>query len=224
MKKEKVNQYKAVVEMPRERVLDVGFGAISDSDLLSMLLRSGQKGFGVQEIALDIIKNYSIKELARIGVKDLCRIPGISNAKACTILAGIELGRRVSINNDPLVIATSRDAVLVLNDLKEKNKEHFVGLYLNARNQIIYREDVSIGTINASLIHPRELFGPAIKKHACSIIIAHNHPSGDYNPSEMDIEVTKTLVLAGKIFSIEINDHIIISERGYFSFLDNGLL
>lgn len=218
------NQNLLLREMPRERVSNVGFRAMSDQDLLSMIIRSGQKNLGVLEISKKILMKLTLNDLLKVSIKEFCEIPGINQVKACSILAGIELGRRASEGKDPLQIKNSSDVILMLNDLRAHKKEHFVGLYLNARNQIIFREEISVGIINASLIHPRELFEPAIKNYACSIIIAHNHPSGDATPSDTDREITKRLVSAGKILGVEINDHVIISNEGYFSFLDSNLL
>ncbi|MBU4057038.1 DNA repair protein RadC, partial [Patescibacteria group bacterium] len=150
----------------------------------------------------------------------------IGAGKACLLLAAFELTKRaldVEDNNLPM-INSAKDAVAQLQELRTAKKEHFVVLYLNARNQLIQKETISIGTLNASLVHPREVFKPAIDCLASSVILAHNHPSGDSEPSEDDLDLTKRMVEAGKILGIEVIDHVIISNSNSFSFKDKNLI
>ena len=158
--------------------------------------------------------------------QDLLKISGIDSAKAVTLLAAFELSKRVLEVNDTSspTISNAKDAVAQLTDLRDLKKEHFVVLYLNARNQLVHKETVSIGTLNANLVHPREVFEPAIKHSAANIIVAHNHPSGDSKPSEDDLEITKRLTEAGKIMGIEIADHIIVAKNSHLSFKEEYLI
>jgi DNA repair protein RadC len=142
------------------------------------------------------------------------------------LLAAFELTKRaleVEDNNLPTILS-ARDAVAQLQELRHAKKEHFVALYLNARNQLSHKETISIGTLNASLIHPREVFKSAIDHLAASILVAHNHPSSSLEPSEDDLEVTKRLKEAGKILGIEIVDHVIVTKKGFVSFKEKILL
>jgi DNA repair protein RadC len=167
-----------------------------------------------------------MKNLLILDYKKLAEIKGIGPGKACSLLAAFELTKRaleVEDNNLP-AINSARDAVAQLQELRTAKKENFVVLYLNARNQLIHKETISIGTISASLIHPREIFEPAIKNLASQIIVAHNHPSGDLSPSDEDIKVTKRLMAAGELLGIEVLDHLIITAAGFTSLKEKVLL
>jgi DNA repair protein RadC len=161
-----------------------------------------------------------------LNYQEISKIKGIGSAKACEILASFELTKRALEIEDGILpkINSAKEAVAQLQELRKMKKEHFVALYLNARNELVYKETVSIGILNASLIHPREVFKPAIDKLAVSVIIAHNHPSGDTKPSEDDIEITKRLKKAGEILGVEVLDHIIITENSCFSFESEKLI
>ena len=166
------------------------------------------------------------KDLEVLEFTKLSEIKGIGQGKACLLLAAFELTKRalkVEDNNLP-TINSAKDAVAQLQELRTAKKEHFVVLYLNARNQLVHKETVSIGTLNANLVHPREVFKPAIDCLAASVIIAHNHPSGSAESSGDDVEVTKRLNEAGRIMGIEIIDHIIITEDNSVSFKEKGLI
>lgn len=199
---------------------------LKDSELLAILLRTGRAGKNVIEIASQILTKHSKKRLLQMTYEDLLKIKGIDSAKATTLLAAFELSRRaleVDDSNLP-IISTPKDVVVQLTELRQNKREHFVALYLNARNQLVHKETISMGTLNANLVHPREVFEPALRYSAASIMIAHNHPSGDPKPSEDDSEITKRLAEAGKMMGVEVLDHVIVTKNNYFSFKDEKLL
>src|SRR3989338_4545757 len=214
------------IERPREKLVAKGAENLKDSELLAILLRTGRAGKNVIEIASQILAKNSKKRLLQMNYQDLLKISGIDSAKAVTLLAAFELSKRVLEVNDTSspTISNAKDAVAQLTDLRDLKKEHFVVLYLNARNQLVHKETVSIGSLNANLVHPREVFEPAIKHSAANIIVAHNHPSGDSKPSEDDLEITKRLTEAGKIMGIEIADHIIVAKNSHLSFKEEYLI
>lgn len=197
---------------------------LSNSELLAILLRSGKKGENVIELANKILKKFSSSKLSSLKFEDLKNYSGLGPAKACEIVACFELGKRLLKDKKAVLILSPEEIWRELKDIRVRKKEHFIVFYLNVRNQIIEKEIVSFGTLNANLVHPREVFEPAIKNSAAQIIIAHNHPSGDAEPSEDDIEITKRLVESGKILGIEIIDHIIVTETGFLSFKEKRLI
>jgi DNA repair protein RadC len=200
-------------ERPREKIIERGPTGLKDKELLAIILRTGQAGKNVVELSEEILRKWPMKKLLAMQYEDMIRIRGIDASKACSLLAAFELVKRalkVEDNNLP-AINSAKDAVAQLQELRHAKKEHFVVLYLNARNQLIYKETISIGTLNANLVHPREVFKPAIEHLAASIIVAHNHPSGGADPSAADLELTKRLKEAGKLIGIEVTDHLIIT-------------
>jgi DNA repair protein RadC len=213
-------------EMPREKLIERGAKNLRDVELMAILLRTGLKGRNVMEVSGGILTKFSKKRLLALDFEALSKIKGIGPGKACLLLAAFELTKRalrIEDNNLPTIDST-KDAVAQLQELRIAKKEHFVVLYLNARNQLIHRETVSMGTLNASLIHPREVFKPAIDNLAASIIIAHNHPSGDSNPSSDDIEMTKKIIYAGKMLDIRVEDHVIITKNGWKSLREINMM
>lgn len=213
-------------EQPREKLIEKGVENLKDRELMAILLRTGTKGKDVLKVSEEILNKFPKKKLLSLDFKELSKIKGIGAGKACLLLAAFELTKRalaVEDNNLPL-INSAKDAVAQLQELRTAKKEHFVVLYLNARNQLIYKEAISMGTLNANLVHPREVFEPAIKNLAAQIIIAHNHPSGDSESSIDDEAITKRLIESGKILGIEVIDHIVIAKDGFFSFKDKNLI
>lgn len=213
-------------DRPREKLVAKGVENLKDSELLAILLRTGKAGKNVIEIASQILTKYSKKRLLQMTYEDLVKIDGIDSAKASTLLAAFELAKRALEVNDtnlPTII-TPKDVVAQLTDLRQNKREHFVALYLNAKNEMVHKETISMGTLNANLVHPREVFEPALKHSAASIMVAHNHPSGDPKPSEDDIEVTKRLAEAGKMMGVEVLDHVIMAKNSHFSFKDEKML
>ena len=212
------------VERPREKLMQYSPGKLSNSELLAIVLRSGKKGENVIELANKILKRFSKDELPNLTFNDLKDYPGLGPAKACEIVACFELGKRLLKDKKAEIYLKPREIWEELKDLRDHKKEHFVIFYLDSRNQEIKREIVSVGSLNANLVHPREVFEPAVRNLAAQIILAHNHPSGDPEPSEDDLEITKRLVESGKILGIEVIDHIIITKTGFISFKEKNLI
>ncbi|MEA2088409.1 MAG: DNA repair protein RadC, partial [Patescibacteria group bacterium] len=174
--------------------------------------------------AKKILKKFKNNSLAKANFKELKNTYGLGSAKACEIVACFELSRRLLKNKKSVLIMSPKDVWRELKDIRNNKKEHFVIFFLDARNQEIKREIISVGLLNASLVHPREVFEPAVRYLTAQIIIAHNHPSGNTEPSEDDLETTKRLVEAGKILGIEIIDHIIVTKNNYLSFSERNLI
>lgn len=212
------------VDRPREKLEKYGPERLSDSELLAILLGTGSKGINVVELSNKILKKFSDNGLAKANIKELKNTFGLGSAKACEISACFELGRRLLQNKQSALILEPKDVWNELKDIRDHKKEHFVTFFLDARNQEIKREIISIGSLNANLVHPREVFEPAIRHLAAQIVIAHNHPSGDTEPSEEDLTITKRLVEVGKILGIDILDHVIVAKTGHFSFKEKKLL
>ena len=209
----------ADVDMPREKLERLGPEALRDEELLAILLRTGYEGRNVLEISRGIIKRFSVNKLVDMDLNKLTTIKGIGRAKAAGLVAGFELAKR-GLNQGMGIapsITSPVDVLGLLTDIKDRRKEYFVALFLNARNQVICREDVSVGSLNASLVHPREVFAPAVGSSAASVILAHNHPSGDVTPSREDIELTRRMVQAGEIMGIEVLDHLIVGSERFLS-------
>jgi len=209
------------VDRPRERFLKKGPEALSKSDLLAILLGSGIKGKNVQKLSQQIIKKFG-KNFLNITVDDLQKVSGIGQAKALQIASAISLVKRYYADEktNEIVIKNSQDVLSLTYGLKEKKKEYLVCLYLNARNVLLKKEVVSVGLLDKTLLHPREIFYPATEINAASIILVHNHPSGDSSPSEKDIHIVEKIAQAGEIMGIPVVDFVIISESGHYSFYE----
>jgi len=212
------------VERPREKLIQYGPEKLSNSELLAILLRSGKKGENVIELANKILKRFSKDKLPNLTFNDLKDYSGLGPAKACEIVACFELGKRLLKDKKAEIYLQPKEIWEELKDLRDHKKEHFVIFYLDSRNQEIKREIVSVGSLNANLVHPREVFEPAVRHLAAQIVLAHNHPSGDPEPSEDDLEITKRLVETGEILGIKVVDHIIITKTGFISFKDKNLI
>lgn len=207
------------IDRPRERLLQRGADALSKSDLLAILLGSGIKGKNVRQLSESIIKKFS-KNFLNITIDDLLEISGIGQVKALQITAAISLVKRFYEEEKAkeIIIQNSKDVLSVVYDLRDKKKECLVCLYLNARNSLIKKETISIGLLDKSLIHPREIFYPATELRAASVVLIHNHPSGNSSPSEKDNQIVEKIVQAGEIMGIPVIDFIIVSENDHFSF------
>ena len=215
-------------ERPRERLKQFGPEALSAQELLAIVIGRGIPKKSVMTIAQELLAKFgNIKAISEATLEELSQIKGIGFAKAAQLKASFELGKRQDLEpelkdfdiKDPQSIVKAIRA-----SIKDKAKEHFKLILLNARNKIIGIFTVSIGTLNASIVHPREVFKDAITHDAYSVVSAHNHPSGDTEPSEDDLMITKKLVESGKILGVEVTDHIIITKNGYFSFKEKGLI
>ena len=212
------------VERPREKLMQYGPEKLSNSELLAILLRFGKRGENVIELANKILKRFSKDELPSLTFNDLKDYPGLGPAKACEIIACFELGKRLLKDKKAEIYLEPKEIWEELKDLRDHRKEHFVIFYLDSRNQEIKREIISVGSLNANLVHPREVFEPAVRNFAAQIVLAHNHPSGDPEPSEDDLILTRRLVESGKILGIEVADHIIVAKDKFFSFKNKGII
>ena len=212
------------VDRPREKLEKYGPEKLSNSELLAILLGTGSKGVNVVELSNKILKKFSGDGISKANIKELKNTFGLGSAKACEIVACFELGRRLLQNKQSVLLLSPQDVWDQLKDIRDNKKEHFVVFFLDAQNQEIKREVISVGSLNANLVHPREVFEPAVRHLAAQVIIAHNHPAGDPEPSEDDLTITKRLIEAGKIMGIEINDHIIVTQSGFFSFKEKKLI
>jgi DNA repair protein RadC len=210
------------VDRPREKLINYGPKKLSTTELLAIIIGSGYTGKNVISLAGEILRKNTIKGLKRLKYDLLKKEKGIGSAKATQLIAAIELGRRIYKQEEVIKFQEPKDVYNHLKDLKSKKKEHFVALYLNSQNELIHQETISIGSLNASIVHPREVFEPAIKHLAAGIIVAHNHPSGKDTPSKEDEQITKDLIKSGEILGIEIYDHIIITNKSYHSFKKNN--
>lgn len=216
-------------ERPREKLLLKGKSALSDAELLAILISSGSK----EESAVDLCKRIlnsvesNLVELSKLDVKNLSKFKGIGEAKALSIVAALELGRRRRAA-DPLQkpsISTSRDAYEIVQSLiGESQYEQFWILLLNRANKVIRKENISDGGMTGTVADPKRIFKIAVDHNACYIILAHNHPSGNIRPSEDDIKLTRKIKQSGDLLDIKVLDHIIAGENNYFSFADEGMM
>jgi len=216
-------------ERPRERLQKFGPEALSAQELLALILGRGVSGESVLTTAQKLLVKFgSVKNIAGATIEQLCEIKGIGPAKAVQIKASFELGKReeldtvppsgIDIKNPEAVVKSIRATI------KDKAKEHFKLILLNTRNKIIGISTISVGTLNTNLVHPREVFKDAIVHNAASVVLVHNHPSGDPEPSEADLEITKRLVKSGQLLGIEVLDHIIVAKDSFFSFKEKDLI
>jgi DNA repair protein RadC len=212
---------------PRERLLEAGPSALSDGELLGLLFGIGSREKTAVELAGEVISEAGgLHGLYDVSVHELMQVNGIGEAKACIILAAVELGRRIGqVRNPgrPVVSSPADVARLLRGRIANLDRENFVVVLLNTKNEVIETSTVSVGTLGASLVHPREVFKPAVRASAASVILAHNHPSGKVEPSREDREVTRRLGEAADILGIEVLDHVIVGD-GYFSMKENGML
>ena len=208
-------------ERPRERLIEYGVSALSNEELLAILLRTGRKDLSVLELSKNVLYHLeSLEDLKRITVHELLLINGIKIAKATTIIAAIELGKRLSsIHQEKRIKITSPYDVyyLMSHELSHLEQEHFICLYLNTKSELIKKETIFIGTINQTLIHPREIYRHAIKCSAAAIIFVHNHPSGDSTPSKADYQSTSSLMNSSDIIGIDLIDHVVIGHHEFYS-------
>ncbi|WP_330999267.1 RadC family protein [Rossellomorea arthrocnemi] len=215
-------------ERPRERMIQSGAASLSNQELLAILLRTGTKSESVLQLSNRLLNQFDgLNLLKDASLEEITKTKGIGLAKAVQIMAAVELGRRISnlAFDDRYSIRSPEDgANYVMNDMRFLSQEHFVCLYLNTKNQVLHKQTIFIGSLNASIVHPREVFKEAFRRSAASIICIHNHPSGDPTPSREDIEVTKRLVECGRIIGIDILDHLIIGEKKFISLKEKGYL
>ena len=217
-----------LAERPRERSLKYGCKNLSNEDLIAIILKSGTKNSSVKEISSKIlIRIENIQNLKEISVHELTKIKGIGNTKAITLIAAIELGKRVHSGLNSKEKIKINNAADVYNIFKKKiaskKQEYFYGIYLNNKKEILATKMLFKGSLDMSIAHPREIFKEALKQSAATIICVHNHPSGDPNPSKQDISLTKRIKASSLVMGIKLDDHIIIGDK-YFSFFENNLI
>lgn len=220
-------------ERPRERLVKFGEYSLSIQELLQLILGRGIAGESVAVTAQKLLTYFgSLQKLSEASIEELSQIRGIGLAKACQIRACFEIARR-TYNNDQTLNAKQKTKTvlsaedvykLVKSKLKNYTKEHFFVLSFDTRNKLLGIDEISVGTLNANLVHPRETFEAAIHRHAAQVIIAHNHPSGNPEPSKEDLEITQKLVESGKILGIEVVDHIIVTNKNCFSLQEEGIV
>lgn len=215
-------------ERPRERLRRFGAERLTNKELLAILLRTGNRQESVLALAERLLVRFgSLANLAAASYEELTAVSGIGQAKAADILAAFELAKRLAESRmefEGVVNSPADAAQLVLRELSFADREHFVIIMLNTKNRVIAKKTVSIGHLQASLVHPREMFKDAIKRSSAALILVHNHPSGDLTPSQEDIATTARLREAGAVLGIDILDHIIVGDNRYFSFREHGLL
>jgi len=209
-------------DKPREKLVAKGVQALKNDELLAILLGSGVQGKDVRKLAKEIVAMMD-EGFDKLTLKKLCEIHGLGLAKASQILASIELSKRYLIRSNKR-ITSAGEVYEELKAFSSKSQEHFLTITLDGASHVINTRTVFIGTLNQSLVHPREVFADAIADRAAGIIIAHNHPSGTLEASRADIQITQRLKEVSKLVGIELLDHVILSKHGFYSFSDEGLL
>lgn len=210
------------IDRPQEKLIKYGTKKLTDAELLAIILRTGIKGANVVELSRKIIKKFG-KKFIDLLISDLTGIKGLGETKSAQIVACFALAKRY-LKQEPSQFLSPQEIFNSLTDIRQSKKEQLLVLYLDTHNREIQRETVSIGTLNANLVHPREVFEPAVKNLSAGIILIHNHPSGDVEPSNDDLKITKQLVEAGKIMGIKIIDHLIVGQDSFMSFKEKGIL
>jgi len=217
-----------IYERPRERMLAYGSAALADAELLAILLRTGTDEESAYQLAQRLLSNFEdLRGLSEATQEELTTLRGIGPVKAAELRAAFELGKRLSSkgNLGQKVIRLPRDvADIMIPEMRDLKQEHFVCLFLNTKNRIIGKQTIFVGSLDASIVHPREVFKEAIKRSSAAVICLHNHPSGDPTPSREDIEVTRTLRQAGEVVGISVLDHVIIGYDRYISLKEAGYM
>jgi len=213
----------AKIDRPREKLEKYGPDKLATAELMAVLLGSGIRGLNVVELSRKIVKLIAKNGAEKIELEDLLKEKGLGRAKALQIIAALELGKRMNPAKKTEILAPE-DVWKLCGDFRGSKKEHFAVFYLDTMNALIERQIISVGTLNASLVHPREVFEPAITLRAAGIIAAHNHPSGNVEPSQDDLAITKRLADAGKILGIILTDHIVLTANDFLSFKNKGMV
>ena len=210
-------------DKPREKMLKKGANALKKEELIAVILGSGIKGQDILELSKSITTLIDKIGIDRVTINDLTKLKGVGEVKALQILASIEFAKRYLEKNRPL-IESAKDVWSLLYEYREKKQEYLLSITLDGASRLIRKRVVTVGILNQSLVHPREVFADAIADRAAGVIIAHNHPSGELYPSRADMQVTDRLRDAGRILGIELLDHIIIAKSGWYSFSEKGEL
>jgi DNA repair protein RadC len=206
------------LERPQEKLIKYGPQRLKDEELLALILRTGRRGQNVIDIASEILEKHPLHQNS-YKIDNLTEIKGVGTSKAVQILASIELGKRLFQKSSRKLVSTPEDVWKETQSIHEEKKEWLVALFLDSRRQLIAKETISIGTVTSSLIHPREVYEPAVIHSAVFVILVHNHPSGSLEPSMDDVLATEKVMKAGKILGIELIDHVIVTKAGFYSFI-----
>ncbi|MFW6134903.1 MAG: RadC family protein [Elusimicrobiota bacterium] len=214
------------VDQPREKLEKYGISSLSETDLIALLLRSGLKGKNVIQLSKNILKRFTLNQLSKATLKDLISITGMGITRASSILAAFELGRRLEKEKKNMKpkLNSPEKIYRYTSDLTKARREKFIAIYFDSRMKVIKRAHISVGTVSASIVHPRDVYKPAVECNASKVVVVHNHPSGDVNPSREDISITKKLKKAGDIMGIDLEDHLIVTNEGYYSFKEKGII
>ena len=213
-----------ITERPRERLKKVGPNNLSDKELLAIILKTGTKNKNVSNLSLEILNNYPLSDLKNISIQNLTKIKGIGEVKAIELLATIELGKRIfhPIITDTIKLTTPKEIYMYIRNIFfDLRQEHFYALYFDNNKKLIDKKLLFLGTLNESIAHPREVFKEAYRLSAAYIVVVHNHPSNNTNPSKADTKLTENLINIGNIQGIPIVDHIIVGTNNYYSFYEN---
>ena len=220
-----------IVEMPlalrpREKLLQRGPAALTNSELLALIIGSGTRQEGVTRLAEKLLRRHGLDRLPGLTLRQWREIPGFGAAQACRLAAVFEICRRLREEEqcDPPKVSRPQEAHALVPELRRARREHLVALYLDAQNRLISKETITIGSLNTTRTHPREILYPAIQNLAVGFVLLHNHPSGGLTPSVDDVEFTRGVRRAGELVGIDLYDHIIVSSRGFVSLKEKGLL
>jgi DNA repair protein RadC len=211
-----------VFSRPREKLKEKGASALSEAELIAVILGSGNKGQDVLTIATKLAKLIAADK-GNLSLEALSAVEGIGPAKASQILAGFELARR-HIVKEAVRITEAKDVLPLISDITHKQQEHFICISLNGANEVIEKRIVIVGLLDKSQVHPREVFADVITDRAAAVIFAHNHPSGELKPSNSDLKIHEQLTEAAKILGLRVLDHLIVAKKGYYSFQEAGLI
>lgn len=219
----------ALQERPREKMLSHSVASLSNAELLAIVLQSGSKDESAIQLGQRVLQmlDHGLEDLSHITLEELMTLKGVGVAKACQIMASVELGRRIGKSKRSMLGKVNSPGTVVAffqEELRHQNKEQFIVVFLNTKHAITAYEVVSVGSLTASIVHPREVFNKAIRRSAAAILVVHNHPSGQVAPSEEDKRITQRLKEAGNLLGIRLLDHLIIADDDYYSFTEMGLI
>jgi len=213
------------IARPREKMLKYGPRALTNTELLAVVLGNGVEGENVLQVAEDLMRRHGAEALPGLTLEGWREARGIGAVKACQMTAAFELARRILVRPESeFRVSSPREAYELVRDLKRARKEHLVALYLDAQNHLIQRETISIGALNTTRTHPREILQPAILHSALAFVLVHNHPSGSLEPSRDDLDFTRSIARAAELIGVGLTDHLIVSPRGYLSLKERGVL
>jgi DNA repair protein RadC len=209
-------------DRPREKLKERGPMALSDTELVAIIMGNGIRGRDVLQISAEVVRILR-EDSDFLDMERLTAIEGVGLARACQIMASMELARRFLVKTE-ILIQSPEDILPLIADIRAKQQEHFLCISLNGANELIKSRVVTVGLLNSSQVHPREVYADVITDRAASVVLVHNHPSGTLTPSESDIQITNQLVEAGRILGLSVLDHVIVSGKGYLSMKEHGYM